>query len=286
MNIGDALAAARRQLAERSIPGGDARLEAELLMARALETSRSFLYAHPEQELPARHAAGFRAMLQRRLRGEPMAYILGEREFWSMTLHVTPAVLIPRPETEGLVSIALEKLAAGTALRIADLGTGSGAIALALARERPVAEVHATDISDEALEVARANAERLGIGNVAFHRGNWCEPLHGRFNLIASNPPYVSGRDPHLERGDCRFEPRLALTPGNDGLAALRTIAREASARLAEDGWLVLEHGHEQGPAVRALLMAEGYRDIDTLEDLQGLERITLGRHGPGDRRS
>jgi release factor glutamine methyltransferase len=278
VNIRDALEAARRKLADCSLAASSPRLEVELLMVRVLETTRSFLFAHPEQELPARQAGEFRALLQRRLRGEPLAYVLGEREFWSMNLQVSPAVLIPRPETEGLVSLALGLLRPGDKPRVADLGTGSGAIALALARERPAAEVHATDISDEALAIARGNAARLGIANVDFHYGSWCQPLSGRFDLIASNPPYVSGRDPHLDQGDCRFEPRLALTPGGDGLAAIRAIAREAPARLATNGWLLLEHGHDQGPAVRALLMAQGYRDIDTVEDLQGLERITSAR--------
>jgi release factor glutamine methyltransferase len=277
VNILEALDVARRQMTERGISGSEMRLESELLLARVLETSRSFLYAHPEQNLPARHATEFRALVQRRIRGEPIAYILGEREFWSMTLHVNPAVLIPRPETETLVSAALENLPAGKPVRVADLGTGSGAIALALARERPLAEVHASDIIAEALDVARGNAQRLGITNIQFHLGSWCAPLKGRFELIASNPPYVSGLDPHLDRGDCRFEPRIALTPGGDGLAAIRSIARAAPAKLARNGWLVMEHGHDQGSAVRALLMADGYRNIDTLEDLQGLDRITLG---------
>lgn len=278
MNIGETLEAARRKLAECGIPGSAPALEAELLLANALHTSRSFLYAHPEQDLPARHANDFRQLLLRRLRGEPMAYLTGEREFWSLSLRVTPEVLIPRAETELLVAAALRLLPLHQALRVADLGCGSGAIALALARERPRAEVHATDISPAAVAVAKDNQARLGITNLAIHQGSWCEPLEGRFDLIASNPPYIAERDPHLGEGDCRFEPRLALTPGGDGLAALRTIARSAPSCLAPGGWLLMEHGLDQGPAVRALLMAEGFVSIETLLDLAGRERVTMGR--------
>ena len=260
------------------MPGSAPALEAELLLARVLSTSRSFLYAHPEQALPERHANDFRQLLLRRLRGEPVAYLTGEREFWSLPLRVTPEVLIPRVETELLVETALRLLPAHQGLRIADLGCGSGAIALALARERPRAEVHATDISPGAIAVAQDNQARLGITNLSLHLGSWCEPLAGRFELIASNPPYVAERDPHLALGDCRFEPRLALTPGGDGLAALRAIARSAPACLAPGGWLLMEHGLDQGPAVRALLMAEGFAGIETLPDLAGCERVTMGR--------
>lgn len=282
MNIGGQLDLAGRRLAEAGLPGASPRLEAELLMAHALETSRSFLFAHPEQELPAARLADFRRLLQRRLRGEPMAYLLGHREFWSLQLAVGPEVLVPRAETETLVAAALERLPAKAPVRIADLGTGSGAIALALGHERPAAEVHATDISAPALALARHNAERLGIDNVAFHQGSWCAPLDGRFGLIASNPPYVAEADPHLDSGDCRFEPRLALTPGGDGLAALREIVRTAPERLARGGWLLLEHGHDQGPAVRAMLLAGGFGEVETLVDPGDRERVSGGRWPAG----
>lgn len=281
LNIGEVLEEARRKLSDRGIPGSTPRLEAELLLAHALQTSRSFLYAHPEHALPARHAGEFRGLLARRLRGEPLAYLTGVREFWSLPLRVSPAVLIPRAETELLVETALQRIPAGLPARVADLGTGCGAVALALACERPRIEVHATDLSEAAIAVARDNAARLAIGNVSFHLGSWCEPLTGPFALIASNPPYIAGRDPHLDQGDCRFEPRLALSPGGDGLSAIRAIARAAPACLAADGWLLLEHGQHQGPAVRALLMAEGYREVTTRRDLQGHERVT-GARRPG----
>jgi release factor glutamine methyltransferase len=207
-----------------------------------------------------------------------VAYLVGSREFWSLPLEVTPDVLIPRPETELLVEAALGQLPADKCARVADLGTGSGAIALAVAHERPLCEVHATEVHEAALAVARRNGERLAAGRVAFHRGSWLEPLNGRFDLVVSNPPYVAADDPHLSEGDCRHEPSEALTPGGDGLAAIREIASNAVAYLEPGGWLLLEHGFDQGEAVRAILEESGYREIRTLQDLAGLDRLTLGR--------
>lgn len=264
---------------ERLVQHPAAALEAEVLLALAMRVSRPFLFAHPESEVPARAAETFAALLERRADGEPIAYITGEREFWSLPLWVTPAVLIPRPETELLVEAALARIPEDAPYCIADLGTGSGAIALALAGERPRCEIHATDVSRAALEVARANAARLRLDNVCFHQGSWFAPLSGTFDLVASNPPYVAMGDPHLSEGDLRFEPDGALVAGPGGLEALRSIAGQAPERLNPGGWLLLEHGHEQGAECRTLLESQGFESIETLTDLEGTNRVTLGRH-------
>ncbi|MGE4367798.1 peptide chain release factor N(5)-glutamine methyltransferase [Thermomonas sp.] len=254
-------------------------VDGELLLAEALGRSRSWLYAHPEAPVPAPARARFGALLARRQAGEPVAYLLGRQGFWSLELEVGPATLIPRPETERLVELALARLPAGQPLRVADLGTGSGAIALALARERPQARIVATDASAEALAVARRNAERLGLVQVEFRTGDWLAPLRGeRFDLIVSNPPYIALGDPHLAQGDLRFEPPMALASGADGLDAIRVIVRDADRHLRPGGWLLLEHGWNQGAAVRALLEAAGFVEVATGRDLEGRERISLGR--------
>jgi release factor glutamine methyltransferase len=255
--------------------------EAELLLAHVLDRPRSWLFAHADALLREDEAARFDTLLARRERGEPVAYLTGRRGFWTLDLAVTPDTLVPRAETERLVEAALDRLPAGETCRVADLGTGSGAIALAIARERPTARVVATDRSEAALAVARDNARALGIGNVAFRAGDWYAALGGeRFDLIVSNPPYIAAGDPHLDRGDLRFEPRAALTPGGDGLAAIRTLVAGAPAHLVEGGWLMVEHGHDQGPAVRALFDAAGFADVATLQDLECRDRIGSGRRG------
>jgi release factor glutamine methyltransferase len=274
VNLRSQLEAARQRLAAHPA----AQLEAELLLAHALESPRSFLYSNPELELPRKRQSHFHSLVRRRARGEPIAYIIGEREFWSLPLRVTPDVLIPRPETELVVETALQLVPADAHWRLADLGTGSGAIALALASERRLCEVHATEASRAALQVARTNARRLGLGTVKFHRGSWAEPLVGRFELIASNPPYVAADDPHLHNGDCRFEPHSALTPGTDALGAIRAVADQAVPRLADSGWLVLEHGPDQGESVRRILASAGLVDTGTRRDLLGHDRVTLGQ--------
>lgn len=254
-------------------------VDASLLLAHALGKPRSWLFAHADDALGAADAARFDALLARRAAGEPVAYLTGTRGFWTLELAVTPATLVPRPETELLVELALARLPQGQLLRIADLGTGSGAVALALAKERPQACVLATDASPEALDVARENARRHGIGNVTFRAGSWLQPLDGEcFDLIASNPPYVADGDPHLARGDLRFEPAMALSCGPDGLDAIRIIVRDAPACLRSGGWLLLEHGWDQGEAVRALLVEAGFVDGVTERDLEGRDRVTLGR--------
>jgi release factor glutamine methyltransferase len=204
---------------------------------------------------------------------------VGARGFWRFDLAVTPDTLIPRPETELLVELALARIALDAPARVADLGTGSGAIALAIASERPRARMVAVDVSGEALEVARGNAAMLGIDNVEFRRGDWLAPLDGeRFDLIASNPPYIAEGDVHLARGDLRFEPHGALASGADGLDAIRVIAATAPKHLRDGGWLLVEHGWEQGPAVRALFEAAGFVDVATERDLEQRDRVTLGR--------
>lgn len=253
--------------------------DAALLLAHALGRSRGWLYAHGDEVPEPALLRRFEALLARRLGGEPVAYLTGTRGFWTFELQVTPDTLIPRPETERLVELALERLQPGAALRIADLGTGSGAIALALALERPRAQVVATDASAAALAVAQRNAVALGAGNVSFRQGSWFEPLAGgRFDLVASNPPYVAQGDPHLSRGDLRFEPAAALSSGADGLGDLRTIVRDAPGHLLPGGWLLLEHGFDQGAAVRALLEDAGFGDVATARDLEDRERTSLGR--------
>lgn len=253
--------------------------DASLLLAHALGRPRSWLYAHGSEGVDEEAAARFARLLARRVAGEPVAYLTGTRGFWRFDLRVTPDTLIPRPETELLVELALERLPADRALRVADLGTGSGAIALSLACERPRARVVASDASAAALAVARDNARALGIGNVAFAEGSWFAPLAGeRFDLVASNPPYVADGDPHLAEGDLRFEPASALASGHDGLDDIRRIAAEAPAHLLPGGWLLLEHGHDQGEPVRALLRQAGFSEVGTRRDLERRDRVTLGR--------
>jgi release factor glutamine methyltransferase len=243
----------------------------------AAEVSRAWLYAHGDDTVEPAVQEAFLSLVQRRALGEPIAYITGTREFWSLPLQISPAVLIPRPETELLVESALEFIPGGADWRIADLGTGSGAIAIAIASERPQCEVHATELSEDALKIARANAERLVPGRIRFHHGSWLEPLNGRFQVIVSNPPYVDPEDGHLDEGDCRFEPRVALTPGEDALSAIAHISREAVAFLEPGGMLAFEHGFEQAEDVRRLLAQSGYTNISTHQDLAGQDRVTKG---------
>ena len=255
------------------------RVDAEWLLAHALDRPPGWLWAHADDAVEAAARERFEALLSRRAAGEPVAYLTGTQGFWSLDLRVTPATLIPRPETERLVELALARLPADAPCRVADLGTGSGAIALAIARERPMAAVVATDASKAALAVAVANAQRNGINNTWFRRGDWCEALgRERFDLIASNPPYIALGDPHLDQGDLRHEPPDALASGDDGLDAIRRIVRDAPAHLAPAGWLLLEHGWNQGEAVRALMAAAGFVEVATEPDLEGRDRVTLGR--------
>ena len=278
------LRAARETLAAAFSGAGAASaepaLEADILMTHVLGVSRAWLFSNAGQRLADDQAEGYRDLVRRRARGEPIAYLTGAREFWSLDFRVTPDVLIPRPETELLVGIALAHIPPASGRRIVDLGTGTGAIAVAIAVERPGCEMHATDISPAALTVARENIERLAPGRVQLHEGSWLQPVSGTFDLVVSNPPYVDAGDSHLRQGDCRFEPATALTPGKDGLAAIRQIAEDALPRLRPGGMLAFEHGYEQGEACRQLLEGLGYIGIRTENDLEGRERVTMGRKG------
>lgn len=254
------------------------RLDAELLLELAAELDRTRQRSHPDQELNPAQRTLFEALLRRRMQGEPLAYILGERGFWSLDLEVGPAVLIPRPETELLVECALSRLPQHQPLRVLDLGTGSGAIALAIARERPLARVVATDCSAAALEIARRNAERLQLP-VEFIESDWYTAISAeRFALIVSNPPYIAAGDPDLDATVLTSEPRDALIAGPTGLEMLRAITIGAPAYLAAGGWLMLEHGWRQGAVVRELLVDTGFNDVASHADLAGHERVTAGR--------
>lgn len=272
------LAHAIRDAASR-LAGEEARLEAELLLAHALQRPRSWFYAHAGDVLAPEEVQAFEALLRRRDHGEPVAQIVGHRGFWSLDLAVTADTLIPRPETELLVELALEHLPAEQMGQVLDLGTGTGAIALAIASERPLVDVTAVDMSQGALDVAAANAQDAGLP-LRLLLGDWFAPVAGEvFRMIVSNPPYIAEGDPHLLQGDLRFEPRSALASGVDGLDAIRRIVADASAHLLPDGWLLIEHGHDQGAAVRSLFTAAGFLRVSTARDLEGRERVTMGRH-------
>lgn len=255
-----------------------ARLDAELLLAAALGKPRSFLHTWPERIVSTEAALTFAAYLKRRLTGEPVAYILGQQGFWKLDLDVAPHTLIPRPETEMLVEAALELVPGFAPVSLLDLGTGSGAIALALANERPVWNVTAVDRVPEAVVLAERNRKRLHLDNVTVVESQWFSALEGQhFDLIISNPPYISSNDPHLAQGDVRFEPSSALVAGADGLDDLRQIIAQAPTYLNSDGWLLLEHGYDQGAAVRELLVSHGFERVKTRRDLGDHERITFG---------
>jgi release factor glutamine methyltransferase len=253
-------------------------LDAQVLLAHVLGRDRAWLAARAGDALPKEAVDAFFALAKRRRAGEPVAYLTGIREFWGLPLAVSAAVLIPRPETETVVERALVRLAPDHDARVLDLGTGSGAIALALAHERPRARVLATDVSADALDVARENARRLAVANVEFLLTDWYRNLPPRaFDLIVSNPPYVAARDPHLANGDVRFEPSIALASGADGLDALRAIVGGAQAHLTSAGTLVVEHGYDQSAAVRGLFEAAGFTGIVAARDLAGIPRVVAG---------
>jgi len=264
-----------------ALEAGTARIEVQCLLQSVLQVPRVYLLAHPERMLTDSELMHYNELLQRRLGGEPIAYILGEREFFGLNFKVTPATLIPRPDTELLVELAVQRLPARERSAVLDLGTGSGAIALALAQTCPQADVIACDASAAALAVAQENAQALRISNVNFVLSDWFAALgKQQFNLIVSNPPYIAAGDPHLAQGDVRFEPVSALVAGHDGLDDIRQIIKQATVHLLPMGWLLLEHGYDQAAAVRSLLQQADFGEIFSACDLSGTERVTGGRSG------
>ena len=264
---------------DAGLTAAERRHEAELLLCHVLGRDRAWLFAHANDALDVDAARRFDELLQRRVAGEPVAYLIGSRGFWTLDLAVSADTLFPRPDTETLVEQVLARLSADQTCEVADLGTGSGAIALALASERPAWRLHAVDASEAALEVAGRNRDQLRLANVSLHLGDWLQPLDGlRLDAIVSNPPYIEDDDPHLSQGDLRFEPRMALASGADGLDAIRNIVRQTPSHLKPSGWLLLEHGWWQGEAVRALLDAAGFAEVATVPDLEGRDRVSLGR--------
>ena len=261
------------------LSGADARHEAEQLLLHVLGVERAWLFAHATDVVDQDARQRFELLVTRRAEGHPLAYLVGRRGFWTLDLQVNTATLIPRPETELLVEQALARLPDDDMVRVADMGTGSGAVALSIASERPLATVMATDVLGPALAVAVKNAQAHGLENVWFRRGHWFVALGAdRFDMIVSNPPYIAAGDPHLAQGDLRFEPPPALASGADGLDAIREIVAGAPEHLVPGGWLLLEHGWDQGEAIRALLEQAGFVDAQTVQDLEQRDRVTLGR--------
>jgi release factor glutamine methyltransferase len=253
-------------------------VDAQVLLAHAAGRDRAWLVAHRDDDLPKAQADAFFALAKRRRDGEPVAYLTGVKEFWGLPFRVSSAVLIPRPETETLVELALEWIPADAPARVLDLATGSGAVALSIAHERPRADVVATDVSPTALAVARDNAARLGLRNVAFVESDWWTAVDGPFDVVVGNPPYVAGDDPHLQEGDVRHEPRPALVPPGDALSALRVIIAGARKHLVSGGALAVEHGYDQSEAVQDLFRAAGFKEVVVRRDLAGIPRVVGGR--------
>lgn len=265
-----------------NLDSGSGRIEVQCLLQAALQVNRAWLLTHSEQILNLEQQAHYAALFERRLNGEPVAYILGEREFYGLNFKVTPATLIPRPDTELLVDLALQRIPQKDRCRVLDLGTGSGAIALSIAHARPDAEVVAVDASTAALEVAQLNAQRLGLNNVRLLLSNWFTALNGEcFDIIVSNPPYIAADDVHLSQGDVRFEPHNALASGAGGLEDIRLITEQARQHLNVNGWLLLEHGYDQAAQVRARLQQLGFTSVFSARDLAGIERVSGGSFPP-----
>lgn len=261
----------------------EARIESQILLQAVLGVNRAWLIAHADDEIQATDEAYYDALIARRMAGEPIAYILRQREFFGLMLKVTPATLIPRPDTETLVEAALEKIPqqphSVSTCEVLDMGTGTGAIALAIASQRPHAEVTATDQSKEALTVAQENAHALGLDRCILKLSDWYTGLSGeQYDLIVSNPPYIQSNDPHLQQGDLRFEPSSALAAGDDGLKDIRHIVSGASAHLKPQGWLMLEHGYDQADAVAACMRVAGFQNIGHRRDITGIARVTYGQ--------
>lgn len=268
------------RILSKAVTGVDA-IDVELLLTKVLNITRANLKAYPERELSPEEQTTFTNLLERRMKGEPIAYLIGHKEFWSLDFVITPDVLIPRPDTELLVEIALEMLEGKKNLRVLDLGTGSGAIALSIASERPDITVVATDLSAEALQIAKLNAKHFHLTNVEFALGNWFDAIANEvnptFDMILSNPPYIAKFDPHLSRGDLRFEPNKALVAGLEGMDDLRLIIDQAGKYLAEGGALLVEHGYDQEKSVNEQFLQAGFDNIITYKDLSGIPRVTVG---------
>jgi release factor glutamine methyltransferase len=262
-----------------NLDSSSARIEVQCLLQAVLQVNRAYLFTHPEQLLNDEQQSQFAALFERRLNGEPIGYLIGEREFYGLTFKVSTATLIPRPETELLVDLALRRIPQQGACRVLDLGTGSGAIALSIAHARPNVAVVAADVSSAALEVAQFNMQQLGLGNVRLLQSDWFSMLEGeRFDIIVSNPPYIAANDTHLALGDVRFEPLSALSSGAHGLDDIQRICTQAKAHLNINGWLLLEHGYNQAARVRALLHQAGFTGIFSEPDLAGIDRVSGGR--------
>lgn len=274
MQIVDALKHARQQLHA----SGSAQLDSELLLCEVLNCERSYLYAYPEKELTKHNIESLNQFIALRAQGHPIAHITKQREFWSLLLHVDEHTLIPRPETEILVDAALKLIPKDNKKDILDLGTGSGAIAIAIASERPLAKIIATDKSDKALHVAKQNAEKHNINNIHFINADWFNMENKQsYDVIVSNPPYICNDDTHLKQGDVRFEPLSALTSGKDGLDDLRIIIREAKNRLNKQGWLLVEHGYNQAKQVQQLFNENNFNSVTTIRDYGDNDRVTIG---------
>lgn len=258
----------------------DARFESQLLLQHSLKVNRAWLIAHENDDIATEVQHEFNTLIQRRISGEPIAYILGDRDFYGLNLSVTPATLIPRPDTEILVDIALEKIPSNQTVQILDLGTGTGAIALAIAQHCPQAQVTGVDASKPALEVAIINSQQLHITNIQFILSDWFNELHDtRFDIIVSNPPYIEEADLHLQQGDLRFEPISALASGADGLDDIRKIIDDCLIHLKPQGWLMCEHGYNQAESVKELMAQAGLVAIQTFKDLGGNDRVTIGKN-------
>lgn len=258
------------------------RLDARVLLRHVLRCDEAFLIAHGDDDLPQAQAAEFGRLIARRAAGEPVAYLTGSREFYGREFTVTPAVLIPRPDTELLIELALQRLPAQGG-RVLDLGAGSGCIGVTIAAERPQAQVTLIDASADALDIARLNAHQHASANTTLLRSDWFAALAGmQYELIVSNPPYIAAGDAHLQQGDLRFEPHAALAAGAEGLDDIRRIVAEAPSHLVAGGWLLCEHGHDQADACTALLQQAGFADVFSARDLAGIRRVSGGRR-PGD---
>lgn len=276
--VGELIRSGQTQL-QASLDPAAARAEAETLLGHVLEKDRSWLFAWSDQAVTAADQAQYQNLLQQRASGTPIAYLFGYRDFWTLRLKVTPDTLIPRPETEHLVEQALDRLNPATQARILDLGTGSGAIALALASEAPKWQIYAVDISEGALAVAQDNAQQHQLSNITFIRSHWFEKIEGKFDLVVSNPPYIEATDHHLQQGDLRYEPLSALASGSDGLNDIREIVEKAHKCLLPGGWLMFEHGYDQGQKCREILTRAGYESVFSHNDLAGHCRLSGGKH-------